>query len=562
MSLNGSAIDRRDFLTRAALAGVGLGCLGMGLPMGLPMGLGGLPERGTRANAALRPFNMLVLGDSYISQPGLLPEERSWSLVAAQFADQLAGFREIRPPRVFARSGAEIRIEIDTPDNMDKDRQAPWPGEGVPDAFWEDPHPNGDSYSSPSIWRQLARAYCDGTRRTFVKPSEVDLVLVSGGGNDVTLGAIMNPFRAGNGQAWLRQLTRDVLGVRMKPLLQQVASAFPSARIVVMGYPQLVSNQTADGELMKYLAALGVLAAKSPVGGGLAATAPAIKNTLRQQTEAFAEESSKELQLAVDEANAMHRGRLVFADVRTVWTEANAYGAPESHFWLFNAPATPPDHTHGPRYEICKTHGKFIDMATDIECAQGAMGHLNVDGARAHASAAIAALEKFGVGWLGLKAMAVCVDATMVGAPTSPEQSKDETFSIVAHARDAVTNAPLNNATVEVTGRPAGPVEFGVRLQPCRKSGFLAGCLPLTFTIRSTGYAKVIFQAADIFGGNVPGSSHAPPAAMGQTFHFCAPQTKVGEPFDDTQTPNPTFACNPPPPPRGQPRPGPIPRRP
>lgn len=545
-------IDRRSFLTRAAVAGAGVGYFGLGLPASL----GGLPTaRAATRNPPFRAFNMLVLGDSYISQPGLLKEQRSWSLVASSIAAHLEGFRTVNPPRVFARSGAEIRPEHDTPDRLQKDLAAPWPGD-KPDAFWEDPHPNGDKdYAAPSLWRQLLRSL-DPQHAGFVPPNEVDLVFLGGGGNDVGVTNIVTPAHGDNNHGYIRMLANNGVG-RMLPLLDRVAHEFPMARIVVVGYPQLVSARSAALEVTKYLAVLGV-AGGSLIGGstgaevlGVAAIAasPALKEGARSESQVFAEVSSAVLQDAVRVVNVGHGNRAVFADIRPHWDDNFAYGAPQSHFWHFTAPLNPPDNTHDARWQVCKTHDFLGNGTSDIKCAHGAMGHYNVAGARVHADAAIAALDTFGLGWMGLKGMTVCADVVVTAAPTvaahgsggvepNPNIS-DETFSVILHARDAGTNAAIA-ATADVAGKStpldtAFPLKLCTTAEMARGRGALATfvtvCKPTAVTVRLSGYAPVVFQASDMFAGKIPGSPSAAAAVVGKAFHYCAPPARIGTPF-------------------------------
>lgn len=88
-----------------------------------------------------------------------------------------------------------------------------------------------------------------------------------------------------------------------------------------------------------------------------------MKEGSRAQSAAFADESSKVLQEAVDLVNATHPGaRAIFVDVRSQWLDVNAYGAPSSYFWHFTGPRRPPDHTTDARNEICKTHNRLLRL--------------------------------------------------------------------------------------------------------------------------------------------------------------------------------------------------------
>ena len=185
-------------------------------------------------------------------------------------------------------------------------------------------------------------------------------------------------------------------------------------------------------------------------------------------------------------------------------------------------------------------------------CVHGATGHPNVEGAKAYAAAISAALDGFGVGWMGLKVMSVCADAVVtaepkptayrrndVAEPPANLNISDETFSITFSAKDAITNAPLAAVTADVAGK-GNALGGKIPLTLCKTGlpsrvlphtlGFVNTCTPTPVTVRSTGYAKVSFAVADIFDGEIPGSTEASPAPVGTAFHFCAPLRKLGTP--------------------------------
>lgn len=462
-------MDRRAFLGGAIAAGLG-GMMGRASRLfAMPRlraaadllaatsmpGRPGLSGEPVHRSPAPGPFNILVLGDSYAWQPGLLPAEKSWFLVTQHITSVLAGFREVTPPRVFARSGAVIGEADYGAPFAAKDSAAPWPGD-VPDVFWDDAHPGGDTgYAAPSMWEQLRRAQSP-RGRGYVDPRQVALVLVSGGGNDVAVTNIVAPRPGPNHHAEFRQWIDTLCGDRMKRFLPAVANAFPDAKIVVTGYPQVVSDSTDSWALGRYLGALGVT-----VGGAIAATggvvtgialaalaSPIVKALSAAQSAAFADESSRVLQEAVNQVNAAHGGtRAVFVDVRTTWDATHAYGAPGSYLWPFTAPGDPPDHTAAARRAMCATHGQVAGVPTDLECVQGAMGHPNVEGAQAYAEAVGAALDSFGAGWPGNGPLALTVDRVARTATTR---------TVNVHARDR--NGQAVAATVAIYG-VTGPTD-------------------------------------------------------------------------------------------------------
>ena len=521
--------------------------------------LGDVPMPNAPSSVHPRAFNMVVLGDSYMWMPGLLREETAYWLVWKHIADLLAGYREVTPPRVFARSGAIIGRLPSAVDgcpiqpNASKDAAAPWPGD-VPTAFWEDQHPNGDQqYTAPSIWEQLRRARLatrpEGVAAPgYVSPNDVDLVLVNGGGNDIGVFKIVTPFEPENNHATIRNLTAQCLADRLHKLLFIAVDDFPRAQIVVTGYPQIVTGSSSALEVGKYLIALAtatgaVLAATgnpttaatigTGVGGvGFVAGSLGLREGARQESQVFAEESNAALRRIVLDVNVRRQStRLHFADVQQFWGDLNGYAAPESYLWRFTAPANPPDHTSNERWEICKTHNRVFNSTTDFECAHGAAAHPNPAGAKAYARAIIQALDVSGVGWLGLKVMQACVDAVVDNAQPAASQSGPAypTFQITVHAQDLGDNRPI--AALGSLGAAAPfPTEKMARFQLCQpvtsqllKSmpgavSLPPNCIP-KLGVSAVGYAPVEIETSSIFGGRIPGVGAAT-AAPGVGFHY------------------------------------------
>ena len=395
-------IDRREFLAAAVAASLGTMRKRTVAFSRLDGVVGARTLHPTGSPSAAESFHTLVLGDSFAWQPGLRTSEKSCTLVMQHCVDHSDGRFSAGTMRIFARSGSVMGDRVAAKDLLTtRDDDVPWPGE-VPDVYWDDPHPHGNRRAAaPSIWRQLARAVSPAGRG-YVDPRLVRLVLITAGASDVVMANVVAP-RGSDQHPSFRRWIATQCGARMTPLLPAVADAFPNARIVVAGYPQMVSEQTDAMELAKYLAALGVTATGTVVESGgvlptkalAALAAPALKTLSARQSALFAEESSKVLHGAVDGVNAGRpTKRVTFADVRGRWTAQNAYGAPESYFWHFTAPHDPPDHTAAARNAVCRTHTQVAGTPLDIVCVHAAMGHPNVEGARVYASAIVAALDR------------------------------------------------------------------------------------------------------------------------------------------------------------------------
>jgi lysophospholipase L1-like esterase len=184
-----------------------------------------------------RPFRMLVLGDSVMWGQGLEDEHkfsykiREW--ICAQRNGGSCQNKDDVQIHVEAHSGAVIAQPSGDESKKEEERftriDAPvkYPGEV--------------NHKYPSVWGQvdLARRYYEANS---IPPSEVDLIFVNGGINDMGAPKILLPFFGGS----VTDFARKYCEADMKLLLEKVASTFPNARIVVPGYFPLVSINTPD----------------------------------------------------------------------------------------------------------------------------------------------------------------------------------------------------------------------------------------------------------------------------------------------------------------------------
>jgi len=89
--------------------------------------------------------------------------------------------------------------------------------------------------------------------------NDVDIVLIDGGTNDLTLGWLNDPRKAG--RQTIRQATRQYMYDDMKQLLAEARSTFPNAVIILMGEPVWASNRTDRSRAKKLLLAKSAAAA-------------------------------------------------------------------------------------------------------------------------------------------------------------------------------------------------------------------------------------------------------------------------------------------------------------
>jgi lysophospholipase L1-like esterase len=209
-----SKFSRRQFLKRSTA----LALAGAATRSGL--------MRAAAVTQNLRPLEMLVLGDSVMWGQGLKEEMKFYTLTQNWLSSSLGG-RRVNKPFVKAHSGAKLLPKT--------------------------PCPQADgevNIVTPTVLSQLEAA----ARAYDVRPngrSQVDLVLVNGGINDLGVPNILNIL---NPDFHLRgETTRNC--ARMKCVLESIAATFPNARIVVTGYYPIVSKMTRKETLPGLMAA-------------------------------------------------------------------------------------------------------------------------------------------------------------------------------------------------------------------------------------------------------------------------------------------------------------------
>ena len=445
-------LARREFLRDATAAGIGalsFGTFGASLLKTMVV-----PQPGDRGPRVYdRPINIVVLGDSYMWGQGLRTQDKYYIRVQGRLQGMLGDFRVVRAPFVYARSGAKIAVQS-------ADDTIPLPGSKA-DAFWET-----SADGAPSITSQVRRA-CTDLLGKQVRPEEVDLVLVDGGGNDVGIKNILSVDPT-VGVEWVSKLTRERCGDQMKqllPLILDGQTGFANAKVVVVGYPPAISGSTDLSMLGQYLSALGILAvvATLPVGIGLLVEA---RRKLAAQSTAFAEVAATVLTEAVNEANAtpVGHGRVAFADIRPYWQDENALGAPNAYLWPVALP--PADPVAADRFAECVKQ----KLETDVTCVDASMGHPNAQGAAAHATAVESAIRPFGYKWLGLGEIKLRMEPVQVmdGRPTTvtifASDVEKQTPLAVSVSVDGAThpaNVPFTHTfTAPSAGRP--PAKLGV----------------------------------------------------------------------------------------------------
>ena len=173
------------------------------------------------AGYSSRPLNLLVLGDSIMWGQGLKPEHKSWYQVKAWLEKTT---RRKVLERIEAHSGTVVEL-ASTDDRLSA----------------SNPEVN---VALPTVNDQLEDAI-----KFYADSSRVDLILLSGCGNDVGIQNLLNA----SGTAEINNLTREKCGAPMERLLRRITASFPSAVIIVSGYYPFFSESSRNDFILRGL---------------------------------------------------------------------------------------------------------------------------------------------------------------------------------------------------------------------------------------------------------------------------------------------------------------------
>ena len=307
----------------------------------------------------LDTFRMLVFGDSVMWGQGLDEGNKFHSLVeraVRQRHGDIGVYKDVR-----AHSGADLM-----------------PRNGTPFAN----RLNGEVPTSfPTIFDQVLEFESMPDAQT-----DVDLILLNGGANDIKVGTILSPLTT---SAALTKAITTFCHDDMFTLLNELTGKFTKAKIVVTGYYPMLSNKSDLTLVDVFMVAMGLdlLSIPGAIVGGVATAA--VLGTISANCSHFANGANQQLHKAVDEANAAlpaHSiARVFFADPK--FGPANAALAPHSFLYGIRADLSTDDPASvaGPRAVACDSAGS---SKTDVpKCKIASIGHPNPRGAEAYAEA-------------------------------------------------------------------------------------------------------------------------------------------------------------------------------
>ncbi len=364
-----------------------------------------------------RPFRMLVLGDSVMWGQGLRTEHkfsyqvRDW--ICAQRNNGTCPNPDDVDIHVEAHSGAVVAQPRTDKEKREEQR---FIRTGTPVEY-----PGEVNHGYPTIWGQV-----DLARRHYEKLSipvtEVDLILVNGGINDLPATRILVPGWGGS----LEGLTRKYCEEEVKSLLAKLADTFPNARIIVPGYFPLVSVNTPQSVVLETIGYLFEHKKENPKLTGAIEQAAAnpelaanqsvgpILQWLADRSVKWIAASNTRLAAAVSAFNSTHSNLSVIpvngaeappaAATRALFVPIpfkaeNAYAANQSFLWklvpkpadvVFECAEHDPlkklmvnDELQRERPCMCDQAGK----GNDIACVRAGTFHPNREGAQAYYAA-------------------------------------------------------------------------------------------------------------------------------------------------------------------------------
>jgi lysophospholipase L1-like esterase len=225
---------------------------------------------------------MLVLGDSILWGQGLKAENKPVYHVKL-WLEKNTGRRVVE--RIEAHSGAVIER-----------------------ASVADTHTSSNpevNLGLPTVNDEL-----DSAMGFYADTSQVDLVLISGCGNDVGVQNLLNALNSGE----VDNMTQEKCGKPVENLLRRITTAFPAAQVIVTGYYPFFSDETRNDFVLK---ALGRRFFKTQANDDSRISSQERFERLKSNSRQWHQASNMQLAQAVSRVNAeMDRPRVTICEDR------------------------------------------------------------------------------------------------------------------------------------------------------------------------------------------------------------------------------------------------------
>jgi len=243
--------------------------------------------------------------------------------------------------------------------------------------------------------------------------ADVDLILVSGGINDIGVLSIIDPEKTAQD---ISTLSREI-EIPIRDLLEKLLK-YGDAKIIVTGYYPIITEDTTDKSLDIVYDLFYKLGRTDTV------LANNYKAVLVANSQAFAMFSSESLNNAISEINSEH-----VTLVPINFPSDKCYGTENS--WLWKLVSLIPPTTDDDLFEYRSSLSDNIqDPVVAITNTVNAIGHPNRDGAKEYALAIESAIESKGLDWLLNNTTTSQIVTKSIHEPVRPANSTTKAPSV------------------------------------------------------------------------------------------------------------------------------------
>jgi hypothetical protein len=315
----------------------------------------------------MRDINLIVLGTSIIWGQGLEDRDKIHTVLFRMLQEHFAG--HTFDLTFLAHSGATTGYKMDG--SVDDHREPRIHGE-VPTFY-------------PTILQQI-----EEIDEYNIAPEHVDLILLDAGINDVSLLTILNPF-AGDKQ--IETLVEMYCHVHTAMLLERLAEKYPRAKIILIGYYQLLTEESQEKLMQTLVRALDLLPKGFIFDILVDVLGMPLKHRLVGNCKIFDTCSTDAFIKATDEVNSKLGHEQIFFVPSPIEPQHSALSEDS---WLFgvNDDLTPQDPMVAVRTEAC--HNTELGRTTPVVCDIASICHPNPMGAQAYAETIFARLLEEG----------------------------------------------------------------------------------------------------------------------------------------------------------------------
>ncbi len=248
---------------------------------------------------ASRPLHILVLGDSILWGQGLKQDHKTTYYVKL-WLEKNTGRRVVE--RMEAHSGAVIERSSLTDNRTSANREV--------------------NVGLPTINDEV-----DSALSSYSDPSQVDLILISGCGNDLGIQNLLNASNVGE----VDDMTEAKCGKPVETLLRRITTAFPAALVILTGYYPFFSDETRNDFVVKGLASRFF---KTQTNNSRMSSKEVFER-LKLNSKQWYQTSNNQLAEAARRINSETGAQsVIFAKVD--FPSAYSFNAPKTHLWGFN----------------------------------------------------------------------------------------------------------------------------------------------------------------------------------------------------------------------------------